>query len=82
MPYILDSNSFIQPKNTAYSFEVCPAYWEWLRDANRRGIVFSIKKVEAELLDYKDDLSNWVRKCEDSFFIHAEGDTAPHLTGC
>jgi len=79
MPYILDSNSFIQPKNTAYSFEVVPAYWEWLRESNRRGIVFSIKKVEAELLDYQDDLSKWVKKCDENFFIHADGDTAPHL---
>ena len=79
MRYLLDSNSFIQPKNTFYSFDICPPYWEWLLDANKRGVVFSIKKVESELLDYRDDLSKWVRRCPEELFLHADGNTAPHL---
>jgi hypothetical protein len=29
MPYLLDSNIFIQAKNLHYSFDFCPAFWDW-----------------------------------------------------
>ena len=30
MPYLLDSNVFIQAKNCHYGFDFCPAFWDWL----------------------------------------------------
>ena len=50
MPYLLDSNIFIQAKNLHYSFDFCPAFWEWLDAGNRQGKVFSIEKVRDELI--------------------------------
>jgi Domain of unknown function (DUF4411) len=29
MPYLLDSDVFIQAKNLHYSFDFCPAFWDW-----------------------------------------------------
>lgn len=80
MPYLLDSNSFIQPKNTFYSFDVCPPFWDWLIQSNRRGVVFSIQKVESELMEQRDELSKWVKKCcGDSFFLKPDKGAAEHL---
>ncbi len=45
MTYLLDANVFIQAKNLHYGFDFCPAFWDWLDDANNRGVVFSIELV-------------------------------------
>jgi len=30
MPYLLDSNVFIEAKNKYYRFSLCPGFWDWL----------------------------------------------------
>ncbi len=37
MPYLLDSNIFIQAKNLHYGFDFCPAFWDWLTRAIEAG---------------------------------------------
>jgi hypothetical protein len=37
MAYLLDANVFIQAKNLHYGMDFCPAFWDWLLDANRKG---------------------------------------------
>lgn len=69
MAYLLDANVFIQAKNLHYGFDFCPAFWDWLEDANRRKIVFSIEKVQNELIAGKDDLSDWVETRGSNFFL-------------
>jgi len=49
MPYLLDANVFIQAKNLHYGLDFCPAFWDWLIEANARGLVYSIEKVGDEL---------------------------------
>ncbi len=60
MPYLLDSDVFIQAKNLHYGLDFCPAFWDWLDAAHAAGSVFSIEKVEGELKAIEDDLSEWV----------------------
>ncbi len=36
MPYLLDTNVFIQAKNLHYGFDFCPAFWDWLKLDNNR----------------------------------------------
>jgi hypothetical protein len=48
MAYLLDANVFIQAKNLHYGMDFCPAFWDWLLDANRKGKVFSIEAVGDE----------------------------------
>ena len=79
MPYLLDSNSFIQPKNTFYSFAGHPSFWEWLIQANRRGVVYSVAKVEKELKEQEDELSKWLKKCGDDFFLSPDNESVPDL---
>ena len=61
MPYLLDANIFIQAKNLPYSFDFCPAFWEWLDVANKKGDVFSIEKVRDELIGGEDALADWAK---------------------
>jgi hypothetical protein len=44
MPYLLDSDVFIQAKNLHYSFDFCPAFWDWIDASHKRGLVFSIER--------------------------------------
>jgi hypothetical protein len=69
MPYLLDANIFIQAKNLHYSFDFCPAFWEWLDVANKKGDVFSIEKVRDELIGGEDQLADWAKARGPEFFL-------------
>ena len=56
MAYLLDANVFIQAKNLHYSFDFCPAFWEWIDTEHAKGKVFSIEKVRDELIGGDDEL--------------------------
>lgn len=70
MRYLIDTNIFIESKNTFYGFDICPGFWDWLSKTN---IVLSIDFVKEEILHGKDDLSEWVKKTlPESFFMDAD----------
>ncbi|MBB5806651.1 hypothetical protein F4560_006419 [Saccharothrix ecbatanensis] len=60
MPYLIDSNVLIQAKNFHYGLDFCPAFWDWIIDANHRQVVYSIDAVKKELVEVQDELSGWV----------------------
>lgn len=68
---LLDANVFITAKNLHYSFDVFPAFWDWLDDRAATGEIASTDMVFDELRDQGDDLSDWVRDRKESFF-HVE----------
>lgn len=72
MAYLLDANVFIQAKNLHYSFEFCPAFWDWLDEAGRAGRVFSIESVFNELTQGADELADWARARRANFFLNAD----------
>jgi len=80
MPYLLDSNTFIQAKNQYYPFAVCPGYWDWLLQANQEGKVFSVEKVKEELVKGNDELAAWAGKRSAHFFLSADQETLSALT--
>ena len=59
MKYLLDSNIFIEPKNSYYGFSLCPGFWDWLKTCQDIG---SISEVRKELLDGNDQLVSWIKK--------------------
>lgn len=67
--YLLDANVFMQAKNLHYGFDFCPAFWEWLESQNSAGKVFSIEKVEEEILTGDDELALWAKQQGASFFL-------------
>lgn len=69
MAYLLDSDVFITGKNLYYGMEICPGFWEWLDVQHAAGKVFSIEKVKDELLEAKDELSDWARERGEDFFL-------------
>ncbi len=77
MAYLLDANVFIQAKNLHYGFDFCPAFWDWLDDANSRGIVFSIEKVRDELIAGNDELATWAKARGSHFFLSPDEQMLP-----
>lgn len=71
MPYLLDTNVVLQAKNSHYGFDFCPAFWDWLKDANSKGIVYSIEKVKDELVD--DEAAAWANGHGNAFFLKPDG---------
>jgi len=69
MAYLLDANVFIEAKNRYYGLDFCPAFWDWLIASNTSGQVFSIEKVEGELIAGSDELTAWAQERGPSFFL-------------
>ena len=71
MAYLLDTNIFIEAKNSHYGFDICPAFWEWLQKANDGGLVMSILEVAEEISKKNDILSEWVKGQGFPIFQHS-----------
>ena len=69
MPYLLDTNIFIQAKNLHYGMDFWPAFWDWLVEQNDRNHVHSIEKVADELATGGDELSTWAHNRGANFFL-------------
>lgn len=79
MPYLLDANIFIQAKNLHYGFDFCPAFWDWIDQANSRGTVFSIERVAGELAGGADELSQWAAQRSQQLFLRPDTKILPSL---
>jgi hypothetical protein len=80
MPYLLDSNIFIQAKNEYYGFDLCPGFWDWLEQQNQAGKVFSIELVQAELKRGGDELSRWAVAQGSKFFLPLDSPAIQAMT--
>lgn len=80
MPYLLDANVFIQAKNLHYGLDFCPAFWDWLIQANAANKVFSIEKVGDEILAVADELAVWAKDRGDGFFLKPDATVLPALS--
>lgn len=79
MLYLLDSDTFIQSANGFYDFDVFPKFWDWLDTSNKAGRVYSLFKVQEELLKKQDRLSQWAKARGRNFFIKADKRATPYL---
>ncbi len=70
--YILDANVFIQAKNLHYGFDFCPAFWDWLVEANEYSVLASVEKVADELLVADDELASWIEQLPNTFFLRPD----------
>ena len=78
MPYVLDTNVFIEAKDSYYMFDFCPAFWDWLTQQNGEGVVYSVQKVYEELEKGDDDLLEWAKK-QEGFFLQPDSATEDAL---
>jgi hypothetical protein len=59
----LDANVFIEAKNGAYGFDICPGFWSFLDSQVALGAIRSPKMVYHELTDsdgHRDELARWI----------------------
>jgi hypothetical protein len=74
--FALDSNVFIQAKNSYYAFALCPGFWDSLVAHHEAGNVCSIDHVKNELLLGNDELADWSQKVMPASFFHSTQDSA------
>jgi hypothetical protein len=79
MPYLLDTNVFIQAKNLHYGLDFCPAFWDWLISSNAIGQVYSIEKVGDEIKAGGDELATWASARDENFFLKPDARILPAL---
>lgn len=72
MAYLLDANVFIEAKRRHYGMDFCPAFWDWLEAQNAMSRVFSIEKVEDELVAGGDELADWAAARGKAFFLRPD----------
>jgi len=80
MPYLIDTDVFIQAKNLHYGLDFCPAFWNWLIDQNKKGLVFSIEKVGNEIAAGTDQLAVWAAPLGPTFFLKPDAAILPALS--
>ena len=78
MTWLLDTNVFVSAARREYGLDFCPAFWDWLIDANAQGRVHSLDKVLAELVP-GDDVAEWAAARPDGFFLPLMPSDAPSL---
>lgn len=69
MAYLIDTDIFIAAKNLHYGMDFCPAFWDWLVDANHVGKLLSIEAVREDLADAGDQLAEWAKSRDEGFFV-------------
>lgn len=79
MAYLLDANVFMQAKNLHYGLDFCPAFWDWLIEANATGAVYSIERVGDEIEAGADELSTWAASRGGGFFLKPDTAILPAL---
>ncbi len=79
MAYLLDTNVFIQAKNSYYGFDICPAFWEWIDLKCADGDIYSVNEVRDELVGGDDELAEWARARGAEFFLKQDQAVAPSL---
>lgn len=60
--------------------DFCPAFWDWLIQANAAHRVFSIEKVGDEIEAGADDLSTWAAGRGPGFFLKPDAALLPALS--
>ena len=59
--YLLDANIFIQSHKEHYNMNVFPCFWAKLVDLARQGVVYTLDKVEQEVMVVGDSVAAWLR---------------------
>ena len=75
MPYIIDTNSFIEPFRVYYPFDLAPTFWNILASSIRTRKIIFLKVVETELTKhYSDELAKWVKNLDGIRSIQVNND--------
>jgi len=68
--FLLDANVLITAHRAYYAFDLCPGFWNSIKDSHAKGRIFSIERVKSEWEKGKDALAKWVNdELPESFFL-------------
>ncbi len=69
--YWFDSDSFMRPNREAFRFgtDFGEKFWNLLSDKLQEGVIASSSTILDELLEGKDELSEWAKRHEDYFYV-------------
>lgn len=62
--FLIDSNSFIEPKNKYYSFDFAPGFWSQFAKHIKLKDIVVLDMVKDEIEKGEDELSQWVKGIE------------------
>ena len=79
MAFLIDSTNLIQAKNLYYPFDICSAFWDCLQREHLAKRLWSVEAVLQELITGDDELSQWAKDCDASFFLPIDAATATAL---
>lgn len=65
MKYLIDSNCFIEPKNTMCPLDVAISFWSKIKSLIDQQDIFVLDKVVTELGEIEDGLKNWIHSSID-----------------
>jgi len=67
--FVLDANTFIEAKDRYYGFDICPGFWTSLITQHEAKRIVSIDRIRNELVEHKDEITNWInQRAVDEFF--------------
>lgn len=75
-PWVMDDLISLMPtylinaKNYYYRFAVCPGFWDGIVKHHQAGAIYSIDRVQQEILRGDDDLTGWAQnRAPAAFFL-------------
>jgi hypothetical protein len=79
-PFWLDTNVYVEAKNRYYTFERVPKFWSFLSGKLDDGSICSPKNVYDELVNYHDQLAQWVKaRKSKGLCVKTDGPVQKHL---
>ena len=69
VPFLLDTNVFIEAHRRYYAFDIHPGFWECLYHLFQTNQIVSLDHVRTELLRGNDTLSEWISETPERFFM-------------
>ena len=73
MAYLLDDDVFVRGNRQHYSFDFCPAFWDWIIAAFDDDKLCSVEMVRTEIAG-DDELSKWAKDRDDVFLPFDKND--------
>lgn len=61
VPYLLDTNFFIDAHRTSFPFDVVPSFWAQVSSLAKSGVIWSIDKVHDEICRNEDELATGIQ---------------------
>lgn len=80
VPFLLDTNFFIEAYRVSYPFDVVPTFWIKVKELAVQEMIISIDKVKKELLQNKDELSEWIIENLPEDFFKDTSSVIPNYT--